>query len=163
MGTWRKPFSSSANGRIGAPPTRWANTNSKGAPSSHIFFMVKVLDSPSFASLVILSRARSFAEKAGEAALTPGALCLTIPRPLVRGAEHARVQVSESYDVGYPKGSNLGMAWHKWFVRGLVFSVFAGAVLATLAYQHWTNPAAVRLQVLAKTLTMFPGALATLD
>lgn len=55
------------------------------------------------------------------------------------------------------------MAWHKWFVRGLVFTVFAGAVLATLAYQHWTNPAAVRLQVMAKILTAFPGALITLD
>ncbi|MCI0683886.1 MAG: AsmA-like C-terminal region-containing protein [Gemmataceae bacterium] len=55
------------------------------------------------------------------------------------------------------------MAWHKWFVRGLVFSLFASAVLATLAYQHWTNPAAVRLQVLAKTLATFPGGLVTVD
>lgn len=55
------------------------------------------------------------------------------------------------------------MAWHKWFVRGLVFSIFAGAVLATLAYQHWTNSATVRLQVLAKTMSMFPGAAVTLD
>src|SRR5262245_48156957 len=68
-----------------------------------------------------------------------------------------------SHEFSYTKRTGLGMAWHKWFVRGLVFTIFAGAVLATLAYQHWTNPAAVRMQVLAKSLATFPGALVSLD
>ena len=55
------------------------------------------------------------------------------------------------------------MAWHKWFVRGLVFTVVVGAVVGTLAYQHWTNPVAVRSQVLAKMGAYFPGAAVTLD
>jgi AsmA-like C-terminal region len=55
------------------------------------------------------------------------------------------------------------MAWHKWFVRGVVFSIFAAAVLGALAYQHWTNPIAVGNQVLAKLGAYFPGAAVSID
>src|SRR5262245_41362435 len=55
------------------------------------------------------------------------------------------------------------MAWHKWFVRGLVFTVFGAAGLGLLAYQHWTNPGAVGALVLAKSEAMFPGGTVTLD
>lgn len=55
------------------------------------------------------------------------------------------------------------MAWHKWFVRGLVFTILAGAVAGTLVYQHWTDPAAVRLAVLGKIAAMLPGGAVTLD
>ena len=42
------------------------------------------------------------------------------------------------------------MAWRKWLVRGLVFSALGAMALGGLAYQAWTNPAAVRRQVLDK-------------
>ena len=42
------------------------------------------------------------------------------------------------------------MAWRKWLVRGLVFSLLGLPALAAVAYQAWTNPAAVRAQVLAQ-------------
>jgi hypothetical protein len=50
------------------------------------------------------------------------------------------------------------MAWRKWLVRGLVFSVMGGLALAGFLYQHWTNPAAVRRQVLDKLAGQFSGA-----
>ncbi|GEM_PF-945807 len=59
--------------------------------------------------------------------------------------------------------SSRGMAWHKWFVRGFVFSILGSACLGVLAYQHWTNPAAVGTLVRAKTSAMFPGGVVTLD
>jgi hypothetical protein len=40
------------------------------------------------------------------------------------------------------------MAWRKWLVRGLVVAVAAAAAAAAVLYQSWTNPAAVRRQVL---------------
>src|SRR5262245_29856083 len=55
------------------------------------------------------------------------------------------------------------MAWHKWFVRGVVFSILAAAVLGALAYQHWTNPVAVGNQVLVKMGAYIPGAAVTID
>jgi hypothetical protein len=55
------------------------------------------------------------------------------------------------------------MAWRKWFVRGLVFSIVAGVAGAAYLYQHWTNPVAVRQQVIAKLQEIFPGAVVTLD
>ncbi|MCS7044774.1 MAG: hypothetical protein NZO58_00305 [Gemmataceae bacterium] len=55
------------------------------------------------------------------------------------------------------------MAWHKWFVRGVVFSVAASVLLGVVAYQHWTNPAAVRAQVFAKFSELFPGAAVSID
>ena len=38
----------------------------------------------------------------------------------------------------------------KWVVRGLVFFCLGGMGLVGLAYQYWTNPEAVRRQVLAR-------------
>ena len=48
------------------------------------------------------------------------------------------------------------MAWRKWLVRSLVFTVAGGVVVAAFAYQHWTNPSFVRRQVIAN-LEDFPG------
>jgi hypothetical protein len=50
------------------------------------------------------------------------------------------------------------MAWRKWFVRSLVFSVLGLAILAALLYEAWTNPAAVRRQVHDKLQKLFIGA-----
>lgn len=55
------------------------------------------------------------------------------------------------------------MAWRKWLVRGLVFFVLGGMGAAALCYQRWTNPAAVRQQVLDKLRVLFPGADISLD
>ena len=56
-----------------------------------------------------------------------------------------------------------GMSRRKWFVRTLVFSIVGVCACAVLLYQRFTNPAAVREQVLAKLKSHFPGALATVD
>lgn len=50
------------------------------------------------------------------------------------------------------------MSWRKWFVRGLVFGVLALAAAAYYVYQHWTDPAVVRGEVLAHLEQFFPGA-----
>lgn len=50
------------------------------------------------------------------------------------------------------------MLLRKWLVRGLVFAVFGGMGLAALLYQAWTNPVAMRAQVLAKLGERFVGA-----
>ncbi len=55
------------------------------------------------------------------------------------------------------------MACRKWFVRGLVFSVLGVAVLAALLYEAWTNPRAVRTQVLDKLRKDFIGATVSVD
>ncbi|MHB1425297.1 MAG: hypothetical protein ACYC3I_19175 [Gemmataceae bacterium] len=55
------------------------------------------------------------------------------------------------------------MAWRKWIVRSLVFSVLGLAILAVLLYESWTNPAAVRRLVLAKVNELFIGATVSLD
>ncbi|HEY7427536.1 MAG TPA: hypothetical protein VH682_25105, partial [Gemmataceae bacterium] len=55
------------------------------------------------------------------------------------------------------------MAWRKWLVRSLVFSVLGVAVLAAFLYEAWTNPAAVRRQVLAKLGQQFVGATVSLE
>jgi hypothetical protein len=55
------------------------------------------------------------------------------------------------------------MAWRKWFVRSLVFSVLGLAVLAALLYEAWTNPAAVRRQVHDKLHKLFIGATISVD
>jgi hypothetical protein len=55
------------------------------------------------------------------------------------------------------------MAWRKWLVRGLVFSVLGAALLGALTYEAWTNPAAVRRAVLAKLSQTFAGASVSLD
>src|SRR3954451_1865695 len=51
------------------------------------------------------------------------------------------------------------MTWRKWLVRGLVFSVLGGMLLAGVLYQAWTNPAAIRRRLLADLGDRFPGAL----
>jgi hypothetical protein len=53
--------------------------------------------------------------------------------------------------------------WRKWLVRSLVFSLLGAMLAGAYIYQRWTNPEAVRLQVLAKLHDLFPGAEITLD
>ncbi len=55
------------------------------------------------------------------------------------------------------------MSWRKWLVRSLVFSVLGVAVLIALLFEAWTNPAAVRRQVIAKLDKLFIGANLNLD
>ncbi len=55
------------------------------------------------------------------------------------------------------------MAWRKWFVRSVVFTVVGCCAMAAYAYQQWTNPAAVREHVLAKLKVLFPGADVAVD
>jgi hypothetical protein len=55
------------------------------------------------------------------------------------------------------------MAWRKWLVRGLVFTLAGAAAVAGLLWEAWTNPAATRRLVLAKLADKFPGATVSLD
>jgi hypothetical protein len=55
------------------------------------------------------------------------------------------------------------MSWRKWLVRGLVFGIMGAVVCAAVVYQRWTNPVAIRQQVLDKLRELFPGADVTLD
>lgn len=55
------------------------------------------------------------------------------------------------------------MAWRKWLVRSLVFSVMGLGILVAVLYEAWTNPSAVRRQVLLKLHKEFIGATAALD
>ena len=55
------------------------------------------------------------------------------------------------------------MAWRKWFVRFLVFGIVGACAFGVVLYQRFTNPAAVREQVLAKLKAHFPGGVATID
>lgn len=55
------------------------------------------------------------------------------------------------------------MARRKWCVRGLVIGVIAVAAVAFYLYQHWTDPAVVRVHVLTHLEKMFPGAAISLD
>jgi hypothetical protein len=55
------------------------------------------------------------------------------------------------------------MNWRKWLVRGLVFTVAGGLLLAGLVYQAWTSPAAVRRLVLLKLSQRFAGTLVRID
>jgi hypothetical protein len=50
------------------------------------------------------------------------------------------------------------MAWRKWVVRGLVFGVATAIAAGAVAYQHWTDPAEVRRQLLSQLNARFPGA-----
>jgi hypothetical protein len=54
------------------------------------------------------------------------------------------------------------MAW-KWTVRGLVFFVAGALIAAVIVYFSWTNPAAVRQQVLARLNACLPGATISLE
>src|SRR5439155_11965852 len=55
------------------------------------------------------------------------------------------------------------MSWRKWLVRLLVFSVLGGCAFAALLYQRWTDPSAVREQVVTNLRKLFPGAAVSLD
>ena len=55
------------------------------------------------------------------------------------------------------------MPWRKWFVRGLVFGILGACGAVGLVYQSWTNPAAVREQVIAKLQALYPGAIVSVD
>jgi hypothetical protein len=55
------------------------------------------------------------------------------------------------------------MSWRKWLVRLLVFSVLGGCACAVLLYQRWTDPSAVREQVVEGLRRLFPGATVSLD
>ena len=47
------------------------------------------------------------------------------------------------------------MAWRKWFVRLLVFTIVGGCACAVFVYQRFTNPAAVREQNAARLKRIF--------
>ena len=51
----------------------------------------------------------------------------------------------------------------KWFVRSVVFGVVGVCIAALVLYYRWTNPAAVRQEVLVELQKHFPGALINLD
>src|SRR4051794_26151040 len=55
------------------------------------------------------------------------------------------------------------MLCRKWVVRGVVTLVLASCLGAGVVYQQWTNPAAVRQQVVDMLEQQFPGANVTLD
>jgi hypothetical protein len=55
------------------------------------------------------------------------------------------------------------MAWRKWIVRSVVYGIIGAWALGGLLYQRWTNPVAVRAQVLDKLGKIFPGALVSVD
>lgn len=55
------------------------------------------------------------------------------------------------------------MSWRKWLVRGLVFAIAGGLVLTGWMYRRWTNPSAVRLQVIQRLNTYFVGAQVNVD
>ena len=55
------------------------------------------------------------------------------------------------------------MSARKVVVRGLVVCIAGGMVAAGYCYQCWTNPAAVRQEVVAKLQAHFPGAIVTTD
>jgi hypothetical protein len=55
------------------------------------------------------------------------------------------------------------MSCRKWVVRGLVLLVVVGCLGAGVLYQQWTNPEAVRQQVVNMLQEQFPGATVTLD
>jgi hypothetical protein len=55
------------------------------------------------------------------------------------------------------------MAWRKWLVRSLVFTISAGLAVAAFFYQRWTDPEKVRALVLEQFNTRFAGAHVSLD
>ena len=55
------------------------------------------------------------------------------------------------------------MAWRKWIVRGIVWGIVAASVAGGIAYQRWTNPGAVREQIISALEQAFPGAEISID
>ena len=51
----------------------------------------------------------------------------------------------------------------KWFVRSVVFGIVGVCIAALVLYYRWTNPAAVRQEVLVELQKHFPGALINLE
>jgi hypothetical protein len=50
------------------------------------------------------------------------------------------------------------MSLRKWMVRGLVFGVTAVMLTGAVLYYEWTNPVAIRAQVIENLSRQFPGA-----
>jgi hypothetical protein len=55
------------------------------------------------------------------------------------------------------------MIWRKWMVRGVVYGIISVVAGAALVYQRWTNPGAVREQVIAQISKTFLGAQVSVD
>jgi hypothetical protein len=55
------------------------------------------------------------------------------------------------------------VSWRKWLIRGLVFAIVAGLATAAWLFQRWTNPVAVRAEVIEQLEEIFEGANVTLD
>ncbi len=55
------------------------------------------------------------------------------------------------------------MAWRKWIVRGIAYGIIGAVAAGALAYERFTNPGAVREQVIAEIGKMFPGAQVSID
>ncbi|MBI2804912.1 MAG: hypothetical protein HYX68_08025 [Planctomycetes bacterium] len=55
------------------------------------------------------------------------------------------------------------MALRKWIVRGIVWGIVGACAVGAVAYQRWTNAAAVREQVIAQLSIVFPGAHVSVD
>jgi hypothetical protein len=55
------------------------------------------------------------------------------------------------------------MAWRKWLVRSLVFTISAGLAVTAFFYQRWTDPEKVRALVLDQFGRRFAGAHVSLD
>ncbi|MSQ93459.1 MAG: hypothetical protein EXR98_02760 [Gemmataceae bacterium] len=55
------------------------------------------------------------------------------------------------------------MAMRKWIVRGIVWGIVGACAAGALAYQRWTDPGAVREQVIAALSEAFPGAHVSID
>lgn len=55
------------------------------------------------------------------------------------------------------------MSGRKWIVRGVVYGIVGIAVAGAVLYQRWTNPGAVREQVIAAVGLAFPGAQVSVD
>jgi hypothetical protein len=55
------------------------------------------------------------------------------------------------------------VSWRKWLVRGLVYTALGSLGLGIFLYQAYTNPRAVRQQVLDKLGRLFPGAQVSID
>ncbi len=55
------------------------------------------------------------------------------------------------------------MTWRKVVVRGLVFTIALAIGAGAVAYQHWTDPAEVRHQLLVQLTNRIPGATVTAE
>jgi hypothetical protein len=55
------------------------------------------------------------------------------------------------------------MTWRKWIVRSLVLIIASAIAAGVILYLSWTNPTAVREQVLGRLHTYLPGAAVSLE